>query len=284
MESDGQGARPAKKKAPVKAATAAFVAKFGRLPPEVKALGRPVSVHAPNWLSTLTGSGVNRVGLLVASAVLLTATAAAYTYYRMQANVAGVHPDAWQLIAAGFGVPGLGSLLSWMRVRRGGGGASDAGVGFLVYDEALVRAAAAGYTAIRWDEVKAIVPPMESGTYGRWGPTRVVARDGRSIDLSFKVAGEGTLLGTTYERVLAQLVPACLARIAAGETVTIGGLGLSQDGLTWKRKSLAWGHITGLLIVYGASNGLRITAGRFGLWTGASMSTGASRTAGSPWS
>ena len=251
MPSDERRARPA-----TKAATAAFMKRFGRLPPEVKAFGRPVSVHAPNWLSTLTWVGhvVVIVGLMIATAVSLTLS-------QVQANVAGVHPDAWQLIAAGTCFFGLVAFVSRAFTYAGGGAAFDSGSGFLVYDEALVRASAAGYTVIRWDEVEAILPPRASGTYGR---TRVVAHDGRAIDLSAKVAGGGGLLGAAYERVHAQLVPAYLARIAAGETVATGGLGVSRDGLTWKRKSLAWDAVTSLVLLSGGATGLQVTTGR--LW------------------
>ena len=81
--------------------------RFGRLPPEVKAFGRPLSVHAPNWLSTLTWVGhvVVIVGLMIATAVSLTLS-------QVQANVAGVYPDAWQLIASGTCFFGLVAFVS----------------------------------------------------------------------------------------------------------------------------------------------------------------------------
>ncbi len=244
-----------------KAALADFKARFGKFPPTVKALGRPLSVHTPNWLAAVTGARFNRVLTLTTTALILGVTAVCATLYYLQADVLGVHPDAWQLIAAGFGLLGVICLASWARLRNGGGGAADAGDGYLIYDEALVHARPGLYTVLRWDELKALEPRLVRAN----GMPRLVSRDGRWIDLSAKVKGEARLFKVAFERSLANLVPEHLERIAAGEAVKFGSLTLNRQGLGWKGKTLAWSEITSLVLIHGDRNGLEVSAGRFSL-------------------
>ena len=245
---------------------------FGTLPPEVRALGRPLSVHPPSAaFKFATSTAANRMAALIAAIVLLVAAAVTVVPYFQNKPLGLAPPNIWLMMSGFCLLFGLWAGGYWIYIRRGGdndGGAEARRVGFLVYPQALVRAQDGQFTVIRWDEVKELLSPFATATGARKiaGPTRIVARDGRSIDLATWVKDEGTLLATTYDQVSAHLLPRYWAGIEAGKKVAFGDFAISRRGVFYKEKKLAWDEISGLKIVTGSVYYLEIKAGGLGLW------------------
>src|SRR5437667_326843 len=82
--------------------------------------------------------------------------------------------------------------------------------------DALVHVRDGEFTVIRWQDVETLDAPASARCW------RVIARDGRQIDLPGWIEDDGTAIESTVERVTAVLLPQFLQRIEAGKKVMFG--------------------------------------------------------------
>ena len=131
----------------------------------------------------------------------------------------------------------------------------DSLAGVILYPGALVHVRNREFTIIAWEEVCQLNPPAIAG---RW---RVIARDGRQIDLPGWIEDDGTAIASTVGRVTAVLLPQFLRQVQSGERVTFGSFAISGRHVYHRGKRAAWDEVTGMRILSGSMYALQIFCG-----------------------
>jgi Family of unknown function (DUF6585) len=242
---------------------------FGELPPEVLALGRPMSVHGPNAAA--------RFGQQLASPKAKKHTAMAFTIalpvigvalvslYACDVPAGKAPPVAWLAMAGGMLLFGLLAGGFWWRLARSSGvdeepEMRDSIPGVILFPDALVQADNGVFTIIRWDEVDELHAPALANCW------RTIAKDGRQVDISGWLEDEATAIESTVARVTAVLLPRFLASIEAGKKVMFGPFGVSARNVYYKDKKLSWDDVTSMRMLTGAAVGLQIFHGGLLPW------------------
>lgn len=223
--------------------------RMGPLPPEVRALGRPLSVHPPSRGWTLFDGPIDlgRTGYAVAAGVFLVTSPCLLALYFFGQFQPGDPVWAFALAAAIGLVLGVGCA-SYAAFRPastedGPEPRSAVQVGYLVFQEALVTCAGESFDILRWDEVRELWSPAATGDR-----FRLVARDGRTIDVGGWVEDEGMLRQALVEHVTAAQLPDALSALQEGRRVRFGDFGVSLRGMTYKDRRIAWEDVSSMVI------------------------------------
>jgi hypothetical protein len=218
----------------------AAVNAFGQLPPEVLILGQPVSVHAPNIAARLKGrlsttKADKRIALVLAIALPLIGAAFILPYLK-GAPFGKAPPEGWLSIVGAGLLFGLLAGGYWLHLTRSDGKGNPPETpprfvpGVILYREGIVQADNGKFTVILWEEVDELHAPTLAGCW------RVLAKDGRKVDISGWLENEGTAIAYTADRVTAVLAPRFLAIIEAGKKAMFGPFGISRRHVYYKKK------------------------------------------------
>jgi hypothetical protein len=201
-------------------------------PPELAALGPPLSVHAPGWIANM--SGFARLATFVFGLVLLAAA------------VAVAHMvDADQLPQSARLVLVFGPILAcltcaliaiWPRSPYT----------YQVHEDALVVWGRKTMRIIPWDQIQAILPEVPL-----LKDLALVTRDGQQVPIT-NVRNYHELVDTVSVKVRDYLLPLMFNRARAGRMVEFGALGVSSDALRYKGTTVPWEEVTKLLILNGS--------------------------------
>jgi hypothetical protein len=237
----------------------AAVEAFGELPPDVLALGTPLSIHPPGRLSRAIPPALAKAIVPALVTIMLLIAAGCTAMYLAGVPLGQATPDVWMAITAPmllFSVVTV--VVRWLNARAARENPEQQStLGVLVYPEAIVRAVPGGFDVIRWEEVRELHAPASKSVWA------VVADDGRRIDLPGWVADHTDAVMHITQRAEAVLLPRFLARIEAGKKVMFGPFGLSRRFLYSKGDKLAWDDVTNLVVVDGR---LRVSRGKVLPW------------------
>jgi hypothetical protein len=250
-----------------------------KLPPEVRALGRPVHTHAPAALLRAVdraidatrfnlrfhSAGIERVIFWV-GAVFFLALVPVFLLMYFFVPITDA-PQESALGMAGFGLlAGLASLVYALRSGRaqGPGQAIELKGGvrrpvahrrsYFVYHDGLAVVQGEEWTVVRWDEIRELQSPTITGS-----SFQIVTRQGREVLIDQWVKDYGTLIQSVLDRVDELLLPPALEAVEAGRRVQFGPFGVSRRGLTYKGKKLPWKDVKSMwLQVWRGARLLRI--------------------------
>ncbi len=212
-------------------------------------LGEPVSVHPPaGWLGYVDQlTDVERVVPCVL-AVAFPALAVYFVWLHLSGRVPAEFPPFVMLAAAAVAFAiGIGSaVLAWRAVRMPP--KVIARPGYTVYNDALVIKVGNAIDVLRWSDITELLSPAAAG-----GKFRLIAEDGRAFDITRDVEDGGQFIQSMVQRVAAEMLPAALEAVSAGETVMFGKLGIREDGLRYKDKRLDWSEVSSIFVVLGGS-------------------------------
>jgi hypothetical protein len=235
------GADMAKKKTKKQTAAEAF----GELPPEVLALGKPMSVHPLGRMGASMED--SPLGWFVMAGLSLVAMIVGLALYLSKTPLGGkAGPEGW-LILAGGGlfvalVCGIAGLVIRGRTKTG---TPDKDRGLILYPDAVVRFRTGGFEIIPWAEVKELHAPASKTVW------TIVANDGREIALPNGVAKHTDAIINICKCVDAVLMPRYMAQIEADKRVMFGPFGVSRRYVYSKDDKLAWTDVTRLEVVNG---------------------------------
>jgi hypothetical protein len=252
---------------------------FGELPPEVRALSKPLSVHPPSAVVRKAREVSEKIGLPlsdpatlrklngVLAIVLPVLGAVLFIPYFLGAGFGKAPPEFWLMMPVNGAVFGIICALLWWRYSRAvaapaqprpeQGGSLR---GLIVYPDALVHVRDREFTVIRWADVQTLEAPALAGCW------RVTARDGTQIDLPSWIEDDGTAIQSTVENVQAVLVPQFLNRIEEGKKVMFGPFGVSRRYVYYKKKKIDWDDVTSMRVLTGSVYCLQIFSGWFIPW------------------
>lgn len=242
---------------------------FGELPPEVLALGRPVSVHGPNaaarFRKQLASPKAKKYTAMAFTIALPVIGLGLVILYACDVPAGKAPPILWLAMAGFLCIFGLLAGGFWWRLARSSGGDDepemrDSIPGVILFTDAFVQADNGVFTIIRWDEVDELHAPALANCW------RAIAKDGRQIEISGWLEDEGMAIERTVARVTEVLLPRYLASIEAGKKVMFGPLGVSARGVYYKDKKLSWDEVTRMHMLTGAATGLQIFHGGLLPW------------------
>lgn len=232
---------------------------FGELPPNVLALGKPLSVHPLGSLGKTITPAQTRLGLYTLATFLFLLAVGCAGMFLAGKPLGNANPDVWLAIT----LPSLvvGALFGWFGWLAGRPESADddrATVrGLVIYPDAIVRATTDGFDVIRWDEMSELhSPSVKSG----W---TVVAADGRRITLPGWVADHTEAIIQICKSAETVLLPRYLAELEAGKKVMFGEFGVSRRFVYFKGDKLGWDEVTDLKAVNGS---LVISRGKLLPW------------------
>jgi hypothetical protein len=204
-------------------------------------LGRP----APKWVASVKPFWIYLSflgGLLFALAGVAMVGSAALDAAKAAPN----NPDSadqWIIVLSSALVPILIGVFLWVKGR------GDQSWRVLVFDEGLVHQHRGKETVYRWEEIKEVYecsgsPHIEGVTlppaYRCW----VVNQNGDKLELYNYFHRDAQELGQMiHDRTLPRLLADAQARFHAWEPVEFGPLRVSQDGLSYRKKALAWEEV-----------------------------------------
>jgi hypothetical protein len=201
-------------------------------PPELAALGPPLSVHQPGWLASM--SGFARLATFVFGLVLLVAPVAV-----VNAVDADQLPESARLVLV-FG-PILACLTCLLIAVW-----PKSPYTYQVHDDALVVSDRKTMRIIPWDQIQAILPEMPL-----LKDLTLVTRDGQQVPIT-NVRGYHELVQAVLVRVRDHLLPLMINKAQAGRMVEFGALSVSSDALSYKGNTVPWEEVTQLLILTGS--------------------------------
>lgn len=201
-------------------------------PPELAALGPPLSVHAPGWIANM--SGFARLATFVFGMVLLAVPVVVVNV--MHAD----HLPESARLALVFG-PILACLTCtliaiWPRSPHT----------YQVHEDALVVCNRKTMRIIPWDQIQAILPEMPLVK-----DLALLTRDGQQVPIR-NVRNYHELVDTVSVKVRDCLLPLMFKRARAGRMVEFGPLGVSSYALRYKGETTSWDDVTRLLILSGS--------------------------------
>lgn len=235
---------------------------FGSLPPEVLALGTPISVHGPDStarlfedlaglrpekaLATWAAVGLPVLGLILAVPFFLGI------------GLGTAPPLIWLFFSAlPFGLSVVGLAWLWYESSKPNDEPSRAAKvpGLILYETAIVQVSDDQFTVIPWEQVR----ELTAGTNRK--PWQITAQDGRKVDFSTWLEDQPAALQTAIERVIATMLPRFVERIEKGETVEFGKFGVSQRSVFFKGNELPWDQVTSMKLVVGTQSAFHIFRG-----------------------
>ncbi len=249
---------------------------FGELPPEVAALGKPMSVHPPSAAVMMSAKldakfqAVDwsalpfRIALAVLTFALPFVGCGFTIFFLLDVPMGNGPPSLWLTMPLNGVVFGGISAFLWWRLTRNAKtsqptpkqppkpGASLPGV--IIYLDALVHVCDGKFTMIRWDDVQTI----DHATGGNWC---ITAKDGSKIELPTWIEDDATAIESTIDHVTAMLLPQYLDRIDAGKKVMFGPFGVSKRYVYYKDKKADWNDVTSMRILTGVGYSLQIFCG-----------------------
>ena len=222
---------------------------FGELPAEVRALGKPTSVHPE--------TGLQRSLCLAGGGFMLLLSVIGLGLYLSNTKLGNKAPEGWLILAGAALVFGAFCLVAGIASGRAVTAAGDKVRGLLLFPDAVVLATDAGFDIIRWDEVAELHAPASKKVW------TVAAADGRQIALPNGAADHATAVVSLCRGAEGVLLPRFRATLEAGGKVMFGTFGVSRRVLYYKGDKLAWGDVTELKTVNGR---LRIGHGKMMPW------------------
>ena len=109
----------------------------------------------------------------------------------------------------------------------------------ILFPEALARTGGEAPEIFRWSDVREVYTFVNPFA----GKHRIVAQDGRKLEIDASVR-DGKKLGQTVQKTLFdRMLPAAVKSFDRSETLTFGPLRLDQNFLYYKDKRLAWNEI-----------------------------------------
>ena len=220
------------------------------MPLEIQALGEPEQIYRPNPLF----SSLLR-GRYILAALLPAGLAGLYWILFDDLQRKGQLGQLWDPLVLGvFGAIFLGTVvgsmfLAQMPVTR-------ATVYF--YRRAAVVAEGNQLTLIPWKHLLFV-------------RDRISTPEGQQFYCGW-LEGHDRFEEQIWEQSAEHWAPAAVARINAGETVTVGDLGVSATHISYKGKTAAWEEVSSLILVVGRLYQMNITTkGSFLPWAWVNM-------------
>jgi len=116
----------------------------------------------------------------------------------------------------------------------------------ILFPEALARTGGEAPEIFRWSDVREVYTFVNPFA----GKHRIVAQDGRKLEIDASVT-DGKKLGQTVQQTLFdRMLPAAVKSFDRSETLTFGSLRLDQNFLYYKDKRLAWNEIAKMQLLY----------------------------------
>ncbi|CAG0936384.1 hypothetical protein TFLX_05257 [Thermoflexales bacterium] len=117
-----------------------------------------------------------------------------------------------------------------------------------VFNIGLVQVNGPDWTFIGWDEITVVRQAItEVRTYGIKVNTLYIytieLKTGRTFKFDNHIENVATLGELLRQQVTRQQLPQALTKMQRGETVAFGALGVSQRGLTYEDKAIAWSEV-----------------------------------------
>ena len=199
------------------------------IPDALRSLGTPLHVYPPR-------AGAGRAGYFTAGTVL--ALLAGLTVIGI-VNPPDNPPPEIVLISV-MGVCGMLALICF------GMGLFAQTYTLFLFPDALARAGADQPEIFRWSDVRefySYVNPMVARH-------RIVAQDGRKLEIDSSVKDAKKLGQTVQQTLVDRMMPAATAAFEKGETLTFGPLRLDQSFLYYKKKRLSWNEVAKMQLAY----------------------------------
>jgi hypothetical protein len=119
---------------------------------------------------------------------------------------------------------------------------------FILFPDALARTGSGEPEVFRWSDVKEVYAWINPIV----GKHRLVAQDGRKVEINSSVK-DGRQLGLTVQQTLFdRMLPMAEKSFQAGETLSFGPLRLDRNSLYYKTKRLTWDEIEQVSLRYNA--------------------------------
>jgi hypothetical protein len=203
------------------------------IPEGLASLGKPLQVHPPK-------PGAGRAGYFTIAAIL--AILSGLTVIGI-VNPPEHNPPPPAVFISLMSVCGVLALIFFCV------GLYSQSYTLILFPEALARTGGDAPEIFRWSDVREVytfVNPIA-------GKHRIVAQDGRRLEINASVK-DGRKLGETVQQTLFdRMLPAAVKAFEGGETLTFGRLRLDQTFLYYKDKRLAWNEIAKMQLLYNAN-------------------------------
>jgi predicted DNA-binding transcriptional regulator AlpA len=202
------------------------------IPEALTSLGEPLEVHEPK-------PGAGRAGYFTIAGIL--AILSGLTVIGI-INPPQQNPPPPIVFISLMGVCGFLALVFF------GVGLYAQSYTLILFRDALARTGASAPEIFRWSDVKEVYtfPHPVAGKH------RIVAQDGRKLEIGASVK-DGRKLGQTVQQALFdRMLPAAVKTFEGGGAVTFGPLRVDHAFLYYKDKQLAWNEIAKMQLLYNA--------------------------------
>ena len=116
----------------------------------------------------------------------------------------------------------------------------------ILFPDGLARSGEGKSEIFRWSDVKELYMVIHPIV----GKHRLVAQDGRELEIGPSVKDGKALRDTVQQTLLDRMLPDAERAFTMGETLTFGPLRLDYGFLYYKDKRLAWGEIDKMQLLY----------------------------------
>jgi len=118
----------------------------------------------------------------------------------------------------------------------------------VLFPDALARLGGGVSEVFRWSDVREIYTYLHPFA----GKQRIVAQDGRKLEIDVNVKDGKELVQTVQQTLFDRMLPAATKAFDAGQTLTFGTLRLDRSFLYYKDKRIAWDQIAKMQFLYNA--------------------------------
>lgn len=174
-----------------------------------------------------------QMAFLLPSLVCFGIVAVALNQLRLPAGVRPGSLNGLYAVSALFGVFGLVMAYGGLRL---------VGTKFLVYPDRLVHVRPGGSTTYPWNRIRAVLHSW----HPMWQRFEVATGKGQTLTLTGEIWGHKRLGNLIAERVAREQLPALLASIESGHTVTLGPISADRTGVSCGEQHTPWQHILSL--------------------------------------
>jgi hypothetical protein len=117
----------------------------------------------------------------------------------------------------------------------------------ILFPDGLARTGGSKPEIFRWSDVSEVYTVFNPIA----GKHRLVAQDGRKLEIADASVKDGKVLGQTVQETLyKRMLPEAVKAFEHGDTLAFGPLRLNQGFLTFKDKRLAWSEIDRMQLLY----------------------------------
>jgi hypothetical protein len=215
---------------------------FGELPPEVVALGKPISVHPIGKYAKALSMEDSPLGWFIMSGLSFIALVVGLILYLTKTPLGGkAGPEGWLILVAGGLFIGLVCGIAGIVIgRRSKTGTPDHVRGLILFPTAVVQLRTRGFDILHWSDVKELHAPASKTVW------TIIANDGQEIALPDGVTNHSDAIENICKSVYDVWMPRYLALLEENKRVMFGPFGVSRRYVYSKEDKLPWGDVTRL--------------------------------------